>query len=99
MNSGSGGNLQAELDGRKPRAATHCRWEWTTARATVATYKMMSLLADAGLPDDIGGWRLEDGATAAATVQGLIGRLPPCKIPDDIPAHSKLDLSSLRGAE
>lgn len=56
-----------------------------------------SALADAGLPDDIGGWRLEDGATAAATVLGLIGRLPPCKI--HIPAHSKLDLSSLRGAE
>jgi len=51
-------------------------------------------LIGAGLPDDVGQWRIEDAVDAAASgsIQALLGRLPMQTLPSDIPAHSKFEL-------
>ena len=49
-----------------------------------------------GLPDDVGRWRVEDAvdATASASIQALLGRLPKQTLPPDIPEHSKFELKA-----
>jgi len=56
--------------------------------------KWGSLIAT-GLPDDVGRWRVEGAvdATALASVQALLGRLPKQTLPSDIPEHSKFELA------
>lgn len=48
-----------------------------------------------GLPDDVGRWRVEDAvdATASASIQALLGRLPKQTLPPDIPEYSKFELN------
>ena len=49
-----------------------------------------------GLPDDVGRWRVEDAvdATASASIQAPLGRLPKQTLPSDIPEHSKFELKA-----
>lgn len=52
-------------------------------------------LVPIGLPDDVGRWRVEDAvdATASASIQALLGRLPKQTLPPDIPEYSKFELA------